>query len=112
MRIICENPREELDILCKRLTLLPDQALRVEEDHGNVGLGGDHGIHGDHGLGGLGVHLDKHELVEGEAGVVEDWVEPPIQVGRVTHFGSVTEHQIILQTLIFRPLSRTCTRRG
>ena len=84
MRIICENPREELDILCKRLTLLPDQALRVEEDHGNVGLGGDHGIHGDHGLGVLGVHLDKHELVEGEAGVVEDWVEPPIQVGRVT----------------------------
>ena len=109
MRIICENPREELDILCKRLTLLPDQALRVEEDHGNVGLGGGHGIHGDHGL---GVHLDKHELVEGEAGVVEDWVEPPIQVGRVTHFGSVTEHQIILQTIIFRPLSRTCTRRG
>ena len=106
MRNICENPREELDILCKRLTLLSDQALRVEEDYGNVGLGGDHGDHG------LGVHLDKHELVEGEAGVVEDWVEPPIQVGRVTHFGSVTEHQIILQTIIFRPLSRTCTRRG
>ena len=98
MRNICENPREELDILCKRLTLLPDQALRVEEDHGNVGLGGDHGIHG---LGGLGVHLDKHELVEGEAGVVEDWVEPPIQVGRVTHFGSVTDNKIVFSSTRF-----------
>ena len=45
-----------------------------------------------------GGHLHEDELKECEAGVVEDWVEPPVQVGRVTHFGSVTDDEIVFSS--------------
>ena len=77
-RRIDVNPGEELNILCQSLALLPDQALQQQDDQGDVD-------------GGSVQHLYKDELVECGAGVVEDWIEPPVQVGRVTHFGSVAE---------------------
>ena len=85
---IDENPGEELDIFCQSLTLLPDQALQEDDGQGDVDVGGG-GLH----------HLDKDELEEGGAGVVEDWEEPPVQVGRVTHFRGVTDDKIIFSSL-------------
>ena len=73
---IDENPGEELDILCQSLAVLPDQALQVAQDD-QVGVGGN--------------DLDEDELKERKASVVEDWEEPPVQVGGVTHFGSVPD---------------------
>ena len=74
-RRIDGNPGEELNILCQSLALLPHQALQQQDDQGDVDV----------------QHLYEDELVECGAGVVEDWIEPPVQVGRVTHFGSVAE---------------------
>ena len=85
---IDENPGEELDILCQSLALLPDQALQELDGQGDVDVGGG-GLH----------HLDEDELEESGAGVVEDWEEPPVQVGRVTHFRGVTDDKIIFSSL-------------
>lgn len=86
--MIDENPGEELDILCQSLAVLPDQALQVQSDHqGDLDIGKG--------------HLDKDELKECEASVVEDGVEPPVQVGRVTHFGSVTDNKIVFSSIRF-----------
>ena len=86
MRMIDENPGEELNILCQGLELLPDQTLQVQDDD-QADLDIDRG------------HLDEDELKECEAGVVEDWVEPPVQVRRVAHFGSVTDDEIIFSSI-------------
>ena len=86
--MIDENPGEELDILCQGLELLPDQALQVQDDdQADIDIDGG--------------YLDEDELKECEAGVVEDWVEPPVQVGRVTHFGSVTDNKIVFSSTRF-----------
>ena len=96
--MVDENPGEELDILCQGLELLPDQTLQVQvqdDDQADVDIDGG--------------HLHEDELKECEAGVVEDWVEPPVQVRRVAHFGSVTDDEIVFSSKT--PLL-TCTRRG
>ena len=85
--MVDENPGEELDILCQGLELLPDQTLQVQvqdDDQADVDIDGG--------------HLHEDELKECEAGVVEDWVEPPVQVGCVTHFGSVTDDEIVFSS--------------
>ena len=86
---IDENPGEELDILCQSLALLPNQALQEHDGQGDVDVGGG-GVH----------HLDEDELEESGAGVVEDWEEPPVQVGRVTHFRGVTGNQISIPMIL------------
>ena len=79
MRLITANPWEELDVLGHNLAPVSNQALQVgdyqEKDLDPVSIWG---------------HLDQDELVESEAEVVEDRVEPPVHVGGVAHSWRVT----------------------
>ena len=79
MRLISANPGEELDVLGHNLAPVSNQALQVgdyqEKNLDPVSVWG---------------HLDQDELVEGEAEVVEDRVEPPVHVGGVAHSWRVT----------------------
>ena len=80
MRLISwSDPGEELDVLGHNLAPVSNQTLQVgdyqERDLDPVSIWG---------------HLDQDELVESEAEVVEDRVEPPVHVGGVAHSWRVT----------------------
>ena len=88
MRLISwSDPGEELDVLGHNLAPVSNQALQVgdyqEKDLDPVSIWG---------------HLDQDELVESEAEVVEDRVEPPVHVSGVAHSWRVTVIHIKLKS--------------